>query len=365
MNLLKNFLLFIFASSIGFFLLFAWPKKKLEFASKKTTFRSGKTPAELKEEIVKLDNFSYEFTEPNFSIVEKGIVFQNKNESNSYHKLKEILGWLPPENSVIRMQKSLKNKIIFDKIYTTSMLGQRITKQNPGNKHLLILGGSNTFGIGVNDDETFPFYLANGTDKFTIYNFGVEGFGPSHFPLFIKNQNLQEVVSEKQGALVFYFFPFLIKRVFGGLEYILSTKGRSPEYILDKNNLKHKGAFKDGLKYKILSQLGKSQLISKAIIKSEHVGTKELLLLKEVFRKTKEEYLKQFPTGNFIIYLPNVYGWKNTPWRAEFLKILNDDRISYFESNNKDEKDFYYKESHLKPKAHFILARELLKSNKL
>ena len=70
-------------------------------------------------------------------------------------------------------------------IYHTNAYGYRISMPEVSNRYdrrnVIVLGDSNTFGIGVNDGEEYPAVLANRlSEEADVINLGVGGFGLTH-----------------------------------------------------------------------------------------------------------------------------------------------------------------------------------------
>ena len=66
--------------------------------------------------------------------------------------------------------------------------GRRITSMKPviSNNKIFIFGCSFTYGVGVNDAETYPFLLQNRLQHYEVYNFSIPGSGTIHSYLKLK-----------------------------------------------------------------------------------------------------------------------------------------------------------------------------------
>ena len=90
--------------------------------------------------------------------------------------------------------------------YTTNSMGMRSGKVDPSRGHILILGDSVAFGLGVNNDETISHYLENDKKinrlKYQALNIGVPGFGIGQYYLNLK-RNI-DLLNPKLILLVVY-----------------------------------------------------------------------------------------------------------------------------------------------------------------
>jgi len=74
--------------------------------------------------------------------------------------------------------------------YTTNALGMRSPEVDFSRGHILLVGDSVTFGLGVNNDETVSHFLQNeekiSSFNFQVLNFGVPGYGIGQYYLNLK-----------------------------------------------------------------------------------------------------------------------------------------------------------------------------------
>jgi len=122
-------------------------------------------------------------------------------------------------------------------------------------KYALFLGGSLTFGEGVNDDETLPyFYNQNLTKKRNIRNYGLSGYGTHQVYTIAKHLIAHDAdLTNAQDVDVFYWFI---------TPHIWRTNGLSswdrdgPQYQLKNNQVKHIGSFRQTQKRLPFIQMG-------------------------------------------------------------------------------------------------------------
>ena len=131
----------------------------------------------------------------------------------------------------------------FDVVYTTNGMGLRGLWPEPGNDSALItsrrvlLGDSFTFGLGVNDDETFAS-LMNADDRQTRYlNAGVAGYSTDQEYLYLK-AHLGEWQPDRV-TLVVYLANDLLDNT---LAYPLQADMAKPFFSLTANGLQEENA---------------------------------------------------------------------------------------------------------------------------
>jgi len=146
-------------------------------------------------------------------------------------------------------------KEIYDVNYSFAN-GRRVTpNSNPlSNRYGLFLGGSCTFGEGVNDDETLPYYYnENATEKINIRNYGFHGYGTHQVHTIVKNQIMNDnALLEAKSVEVFYWFINAhIPRANG---YSPWDKD-GPNYVIEHGELKHTGSFRSAKSSLFLGKL--------------------------------------------------------------------------------------------------------------
>lgn len=87
------------------------------------------------------------------------------------------LGWANVKN---------KSTTYNGKTYTANSLGFRSGEIDPSKKHILVVGDSVAFGVGVNDDETVSYYLGELYPKLQVLNLAVAGYGIDQYYLTLR-----------------------------------------------------------------------------------------------------------------------------------------------------------------------------------
>jgi lysophospholipase L1-like esterase len=141
-------------------------------------------------------------------------------------------------------KKDLKTWIETQEYATTAYLnpkglrGQEHTYEKPyGFKRILVLGDSMAFGLGVNDDESFPaklqhLYEAEG-EKGEVINMGLNGYSTDQQLLLLKNEGLKY----SPDVVICQFY--IGNDVQGNSSAVMYGKNK-PYFILEEGELKLK-----------------------------------------------------------------------------------------------------------------------------
>ncbi len=98
------------------------------------------------------------------------------------------LGW-----SIMRNKKVSNGKVA----YTTNSLGFRSKEVDLSKKHILVLGDSVAFGVGVNNDQTTSYYLEQKLKGHQVLTLAAPGYGIDQYYL-----NLQKNISKTNSKVI-------------------------------------------------------------------------------------------------------------------------------------------------------------------
>ena len=149
---------------------------------------------------------------------------------------------LKPNMTWHSVQKDFSGEILFDQYYHTDSHGRRIVpgqSGNSGNKNILLLGGSNTFGVGLSDDQTIAAFLKVADGSYNVFNYARDVWGLGNFlRLFSLPKFADDLNTGLPTKAIFVFHPHQIERTFGNLDfYMLSTQWPAfqPYYWIDSD----------------------------------------------------------------------------------------------------------------------------------
>jgi hypothetical protein len=177
------------------------------------------------------------------------------------------------------------DNILYDAKYSIDINARRITPitNTPlRTKGLLFLGGSFTFGEGVQDDETFSYYFSKLARRIIPYNISVQGYSLSdlYYHLNLEEKGLfKNIPKDQENIAIYYFIGEHIKRSTYPITAFIEQEKlnhfpkkrlqlknwhkKKPYYLVSDNELTLKGTLKDRVfKNNIYSQLAKLKLLS-------------------------------------------------------------------------------------------------------
>ena len=221
-------------------------------------------------------------------------------DSDIDYEINANYGYHPKRNKTFE-EKFYKNQNLFKKItYTVNNFGHRISPHIDNvNNCLLFHGGSIVFGQSVNDNETLPYRTFEKlNNKFLVFNFGFNGYGPHQFLAKIENNYLEELNKCNNLFVIYLYIQDHIGRVAGKR----SWGDKSPRYIYNQDKLIHKGFFSD-YPFKLIMKIRKNIRNSYSMSKIINIDAIDLndkkLFIKLIDRIEKKISLK-FNRVNFL-----------------------------------------------------------------
>lgn len=192
--------------------------------------------------------------------------------------------------------------------YTIGVGGERYiaAPKNPKGR-VLFLGGSLTFGHGVEDSESFPALLAREYwSDFEVVNRAVMGWGTAHAYLSL----LDELRSGRKPKMVIYgYIPDHVVRNYirkDWIEVMERYKRKHPHFEIKDGELSFKG---------VVGLAG-------GLEDSAELGEKELKLT-AAFLAAMKKLCQERDIPFVVIFLPKLQ-----PLQAEVIKAIRDNRIS-------------------------------------
>ncbi len=305
---IKNFQIFIFATTFWFGLLFTIKKFNKKII---TPIFSVLIIFTIIETSLFIFNGKLSFN-----------IKKNKKHQTIHVKNKDtILGYQPLKG--IQNHKLYKDgQLIFNKFYTISENNYRITPRinNLQIKDLInFFGGSITFGWGLDDDETLPFFFQKYFKNSLINNYAISGYGAHQ--AYTQITKINNMVGDIN---IFVTFKNHIPRSSCKRDFSLGT----PRYIIKDKKIYQKG-FCGSIN---LGKFRLPEIILKIIKKSEiKILIDKIYLRKFLFDKEGLDlYLNLINEINLFI--------KNQNKKFIIAYISEDDEldnliIDYFEKN--------------------------------
>jgi hypothetical protein len=152
--------------------------------------------------------FIYEFLLflPNLSVATKTLKISGDSKSKNYAEYNKYLGYGAKDDGIFVAKLTINKQIIYDVFYTTKN-GLRFTPNSneKSSKCALFFGGSFTYGEGLNDSSTLPYFFNEfENQKFKIYNYGFPGYGPQQMLSLIENHLIRDTISSYDNKIAVY-----------------------------------------------------------------------------------------------------------------------------------------------------------------
>lgn len=189
-------------------------------------------------------------------------------------------------------------------------------------KFALFFGDSFTFGVGVNDTETLPYYFGEEQPGYTPYNFGIPGGSVQHMYLKLQGKEIEAKVKEQDGIAFYWFFGFHTRRTVGGMPAFNRWADMMPCFELEEDQLVYKGNFRKAhprraLLYDLLYKSSTVRYLNLFLPRtfSEYDYQVTVRLLLESYRLFKESC----PNGKFILLM-----WDNRDSYTPVQKMISE-----------------------------------------
>lgn len=166
--------------------------------------------------------------------------------TDNYTVSDDVLGYAPKKSGRYTARKYYGNTLLYDVVYTIGADGLRISPANNetiGGGCIIFFGDSTTFGEGLNDNQTLPFYVGQKTGGHSaIYNFAFIGYGPHQMLASLQAGRLNQIVRCTPTHFVHRLLPEHSARVAG----LTTWDKHGPRFVLDAHGaVAHRGHFDD------------------------------------------------------------------------------------------------------------------------
>ena len=203
---------------------------------------------------------------------------------------------------------NLDGKMIYDIAYQIDSHGYRETPKIPNaTKFSVFLGDSFTFGVGVESDETLPIQFHRRLPSFQPYNFGFLGYGTNDLLLRTMRENVQDIVKEKSGLILYIYNSSQISRFLGQATYAGFWGAHRPYFYKTANDeIAYGGSFAEAVPF--------WRFFSWAVFNTNFVRYFDLDWPVKItppqahffalaVKKLKNHYLSKLPGGRFILVI--------------------------------------------------------------
>jgi hypothetical protein len=203
----------------------------------------------------------------------------------------------------------VNDTLIYNHNYAIDTLGRRqVPSAHPDSTYrqfALLAGCSYMFGYGVDDRQTLAFAI-DSISGLKPYTYAIAGQGPQHLLTMLQTNNLQTQIKESNGRLIYLFIDDHLPRLIGSRRLIKMWAKDFPYFFIENDELKQDSTFTTGRPittaiYRILTQSAFIDLFDIDIPWS--ISDAHLELAAKVFAAAQQEFLKQYPNGDFVIVI--------------------------------------------------------------
>jgi hypothetical protein len=245
-----------------------------------------------------------------------------------------ILGYSPPKDAVVNATKrSRSGGILYDVTYTFNHYGRRnIPNQfeREGSSFALFFGCSFTFGEGLNDNETLPFYFSRQAHDVHPYNFAFSGYGPNQMCEILGSQRINEEIAEVSGILFYIFIDEHISRAIGSM-YVFNLWCRKCPYFQLENDgsVQRHGNFSTGrpIRSFIYRLLGKSNILRYCGFDwPAKIDDDAITLTAGLIAESRNRFLARYATSKFVVVF-----YPGSRYSTSLIPLLQSYGISYLD----------------------------------
>ena len=280
-----------------------------------------------------------------------------------------ILGYRSVPNAIEHHSEEYAKQEIFNVVYRTDKWGRRDTpvdSKDPRSKFFLFLGDSDTFGWGLGQQETLPYYVGGLAPNYQPYNYGINGWGPAQVLDFLKSRELTPEVKQREGLAIFLLIDDHVGRMIGA-NYVAAGWGpHFSYYVLDRTGKpRREGNFATGRPFTTLfyKLLGWSQVVQYFSLElPTHYSEADYRLTAEVLAELRKVLQSEFRIQRFIV----VFSVDAEDAKQRLAPLLRQMRVEYLDFTRLyDKRDLRYRISetdhHNSALANRVIAEELVK----
>ena len=193
-------------------------------------------------------------------------------------------------------------------IHVTATLkdGMRYTPTSKGNRNsfAVFFGDSFTFGEGVNDEETLPFYFGEYAPEYMPYNFGVPSGSVQNMYYKLLKNNVNNIVHEDSGLAFYFFLGFHTNRVVGGMPAFNKWADKTACYELIDDRITYMGSFRKAHPYRSILYdflyLSNTCRYTRFFLPLRH-SESDYEITARLLSESIRLFTQQFPGGDFVI----------------------------------------------------------------
>lgn len=249
------------------------------------------------------------------------------------------LGSVMPKDSVLKGLKIVNDDTVFNVSYSIDGNRNRITPNHSSSKkeYALIFGCSIAFGEGLNDDETFAYYLQQNSKNCNAYNFAQSGTATNFMLAKLQSFHLSKGVNEKKGKAYYIFFWDHVYRSLGTLNRYTTWMHLSPNFESQNGKIVQKKLFKNGrpIRSWLYENLYQTNIVKYFELDIPFsIQNHHLDFIADLILDSKKAYQKEFKNDEFeVVFYPTYIEY--TPQQLNYLKqALTKRGVHFTDLNN-------------------------------
>jgi hypothetical protein len=228
-------------------------------------------------------------------------------------------------------------QVAYDIEYKIDDFGYRIvprTTEERASRFALFLGCSFTYGEGLKETETMPYFFSDLDPTYRSYNMAYHGYGPNDLLARARGDtNLQKMIEQPSGVILYTFIDDHVQRALGSSSHFVTTMGNHPYFTENEDGrlTQHKDFDHGEPFFALFSNL----LGSSATGNFFHLdfpprlSEKHFRFFAEIVSELREEYSRQFPKSHFyFIFYPGSH------LAGTVIPFLEEKKIHYLDYSN-------------------------------
>lgn len=272
------------------------------------------------------------------------------------------LGIVPKPSKTFSWEKKCgTDHYIFNVRFTTDSYSRRVT---PGHfkgadKYALFFGCSFTFGDGLNDNQTLPYFFQSSHRQYKSYNYAFNSYTTTHMLAHLNRPDFLQEVKEKEGIAFYIFYNGHLERNIPSLSWGRSWDGNYLVY--NKNSLEKTGIIKqkETMKYWLFKAVKEMAFMNLFQINYPlKITNQHLEKTADIIEEAYHIYTQKFGNNNFVVL---VYPGSKLPLLVQQrLNMLNIQILNYADLFTLQQSEYWIKEDgHPNEKANQRVAQEL------
>jgi hypothetical protein len=205
-----------------------------------------------------------------------------------------------------------------DLLWRTSTSTDKNSRRRDGNSQLqgrhyeralVLLGGSDVFGVGVKDSETLASHLSQLMPNFRTYNYGYPGAGPNQALALLSGERINEEILEERGVFIYLAIPHHIRRAQGSARILSEWYSECLAFRFDdRGNVSARGSFRELNPYLVyVSELLAATSLGKRILVMSDIpvrpGKRGIDNFLKTIKAMGTSVQARFPGSRFVLVL--------------------------------------------------------------